>query len=73
MAANKHLGFRLNGLLLVSRGFVLILNKCDPTLFSLVTPTYTILMLIYVDDIIVIDSSPIQVQNLVTEFNSEFA
>lgn len=55
------------------KGLGFVPSRCDPSLFSLVTPTYTILMLVYVDDIIITGSSPTRIQNLITKLNSQFA
>lgn len=38
---------------LALHGFGFVSNKCDPSLFISITPTHTIFMLVYVDDIIV--------------------
>lgn len=47
-------------------------SKCDPALFMLHAPTYCLLVLVYVDDIIVTGSSLSHVQNLITQLNQAF-
>lgn len=55
------------------KGFGFVSSKCDPSLFTLVTPTYTTYMLVYVDDIIITVNSSTQIQQLITKLHSQFA
>lgn len=48
-------------------------SKCDSSLFMRVTPSNVTYMLIYVDDIIIIGSSPSLVSNLKVLLHKEFA
>lgn len=48
-------------------------SKCDPSLFMLHAPTYCLLVLVYVDDIIVTGSSMSHIQSLITQLNQAFS
>lgn len=48
-------------------------SKCDPSLFTLTKPTYTIFMLVYVDDIIVTGNSSSHIQQLVSQLHEQFS
>jgi histone deacetylase 1/2 len=61
---------RLNSVL-HSLGFVS--SRCDPSLFTLTTPTYTIFMLVYVDDIIITGSSLPPIKDLISNLNAQFS
>lgn len=50
--------------------FGFISGKCDPSLFTLITQTYTIVMLLYVDDIIVTYSSQPHIKALIDKLNN---
>lgn len=50
-----------------------ITSKCDPSLFTLTTPSYTILMLVYVDDPVITRNSPNHTHTLVTKLNTQFS
>lgn len=53
--------------------FTFVSSWCDSSLFTLVTPTYTIFMLVYVYDIIVTVNSPKQIQRLISKLNALFS
>ncbi|MCH80902.1 retrovirus-related Pol polyprotein from transposon TNT 1-94, partial [Trifolium medium] len=54
-------------------GYGLKASKCDPSLFMLKTSTLHLIVLVYVDDIIITDSSLPHIQSLITKLNTEFA
>jgi len=56
---------------LVQHGFRA--SKCDPSLFMTRSSSLTILVLVYVDDIIIAGNSLAYIQKLISQLNSEFA
>lgn len=48
-------------------------SKVDPSLFTFYTLTITVILLIYVDDILVASNSSSFIQNLLTQLGIEFA
>lgn len=58
---------------LALKGFGFVSSRCDPSLFTLITSTYTIYMLVYVDDIIVTGNSQSHIQQLIQKLHSQFA
>lgn len=48
-------------------------SKCDPSLFTLSSPTCCTYVLVYVDDIIITGGSSVLIQHLVDKLNSSFA
>lgn len=52
------------------KGFGFTLSICDSSLFTLVTPSYTIIMLVYMDDIIVSGNSSTHARQLINKPNA---
>jgi histone deacetylase 1/2 len=48
-------------------------SKCDPSLFIMNTGTLHMMILLYVDDIIIADSSLPHIQQLISRLNAQFA
>lgn len=55
------------------KGFGFVSNRCDPSLFDLITPAYIIYMLVYVDDIIITRNYASHIQPLVIKLQSQFS
>lgn len=54
------------------KGFGFTSSRCDPSLFTLVTSTYTIIVLVYLDDKIVARNPPTHVHQLINKLNLEY-
>lgn len=55
------------------RGLGFVSSKCDPSLSTIKTSTYTIVMLVYVDDIIIIGSSQDHIRHIIHKLNDDFS